>query len=107
MDLGRPGRIDAAKIQGFLEQTKSAAKVRQRMDSARCTQPVKDTRVPFALSLPQKSFHGTSHLFAAHPCVLGIRPQPMPGTLLVHFREALPDRRLNVSHRCDLTPAQL
>src|SRR5262245_4191539 len=107
VDFCRTRRIDAAKIQSLLKQTKPAAEVGQRMDSAGCAQPLEDTRISFAFGLLYKDFDGASHLFTIHSRVLGIRPKIMPCVLLIHRSEAFASGRLYVSKGGDFAPSQL
>src|SRR5262245_35258496 len=100
-------RIDAAKIQSLLKQTKPAAEIGQRMDSAGCAQPIEDTRISFAFSLSYKDFDGASHLFTTHSRVLGVRPKITPCVLLIHRSEAFASGRLYVSKGGDFAPSQL
>src|SRR5436309_11762909 len=107
MDLRRSRRIDAAEIQSFLKESKPIPKIRQGMDSPRCAQTVKDSRVSLPFDSLEKAVQRASHLRAIHAGVFNIRPKISLCIVSAHLREASSRRSLDVGQCCDLTPVQL
>src|SRR5206468_926490 len=89
-------RIDAAKGKSFLEQSKTAAKIGQRMNFTRCTEPVENPRVSFSFDTLQKCTQRACHFLAIHASIFGIRPEVALSVLTVHLCERLSGGGLDI-----------
>src|SRR5438128_12619348 len=105
VNLGGRWRLKAVEVQSFLEQSKAAAQIRQRMDFPGRAQFFKDARVSFLLCSLHKTFQRASHFFATHPGILVIRPDIITSIFSGHFRKAFSDGCFNIRKSGDLTPA--
>src|SRR5437660_2893647 len=77
------------------------------MNSPRCAQAVKDSRVSLPFDSLQKAVQRASHLRAIHAGVFSIRPKITRCVVTAHLREASSRRGLDERESCDLTPVQL
>src|SRR5437016_3543541 len=77
------------------------------MNSPRCAQAVKDSRVSLPFDSLQKAIQRASHLRSIHAGVFDIRTKITLCIVAAHLHEASSRGGLDVRESCDFTPVQL